>query len=601
MAAIRLTRASRSTKTKPVVTEDSNIIEDLKSGQTNLELNPVIEVPNDKDDSIDIVEIDHPSDNKPTKRRGRPKGSKNGAAAKKSKPVKIKAASPPKIDKNKIVRVSKHLTSVKDKLVRIYGENKDKLLGLAVQKEKFETAVFDFDESQLTKFELPFESIASCIELANFSTVSISQNELNEIVPLDKEEIKFDIGSNHFSALTDETVDLPVFNFGVRQGLVFNTGGFISDMAWTKIPDSDTQYLAVSVSNDRDAADPDLRLSGKPVPHPAVIKIYEMNTATGKAVLFYQLAHDCGVSWDLKWHPGFIGDSIHIGLLAGVFQDGTIKFLSVKKAFSGQIHHLQSPAFSIDGLESDITSFDFRSSNEIVCGFQNGYYGEFSLSDNKYYTYKQIFESYVISTVVLRSNFENTLVCMSSIDGNCCLFDPKDIRLTKCFATRTRGSNTLPLIYVPQLYTVVRTDSLSSIKAFTPRAIFVDHNICQHDNTVVSIGSSSLHPMLLSGSSDGAVVLNNLVRRMLQGLKNNTDIYRYIRLWKWDYNESSGHYRLNPQYKVFKFSNTETSNVKLDYPGINIQSVKWIEDSKCGKYYSFANAAGFVVIEKLGK
>lgn len=595
----KTTKASKPTRKKPIVTEGVSVV-DLISAQEDIKYTHIIDIPADKNENSDDVEIEDVEDKKSVKKRGRPKGSKNGGITKKTKPIKIKTASPFKIDKNKIVRVSKHLTSVKDKLVRIYGENKDKLLGLAIQKEMFETAVFDFKESQLVEFQLPFQDITSTIKFGDFSVVSISRNELDEIVPLNNEEIEFDIGKNYFATVANEAVELPVFNFGTRHGFVFNAGGFVSDSAWTKIPDSDKQYLAISVSSDQDAADPDLRLSGKPVPHPALLKIYELNIVKGTISLFYQLAHDFGVSWDLKWHPGFSSNSTHIGVLTGVFQDGTIKFLPIEKSFKGQIHHLHNPALTIGGIDSGITSFDFRSSNDIVCGFQNGYYGEYSVSDDRFYEYKQLFESYVISTIVLRSNFENTLICMSAVDGNCCIFDPKDIRLTKTFATRTRGSNTLPLIYLPQLYTVIRTDSLSSIKAFTPRAIFVDHNICQHDNTVISLGASSLHPMLLSGSADGSVVLNNLVRRMLQGLKNNTDIYRYIRLWKWDFNEENGQYTLNPQYNVYQFSNTETSNVKLDYSGINIQSVKWIEDIRYGKWYSFANAAGFVVIEKLG-
>lgn len=436
--------------------------------------------------------------------------------------------------------------------------------------------------------------------MSEFSVVDISREELDVLVPLNDEEIRFDIGSEKFTLLKNETTEFPVFKSGKRRGLVFNAGGFVSDMAWTKIPDSQLQYLALSISNDNKAADPNLRLSGKPVPHSALINIYEFDILTGKLSLYYQLAHDFGLCWDIKWHPGFFANPAYVGLLTGVFQDGSVKIIPVAKSKSLKIQHLQKPSMSISSPESEITSFDFMDSDTICCGFQNGYFGQFKIQNSKLFKYKQVFESYIISTVVLRSNYENTLVCVSSVDGNCCIFDPKDIRLTKNFCTRTRGSNTLPLVYIPQLYTVVRTDSLSSVKAFTPRAIFVDHNICQHDNTVISLASSSLHPMLLSGSSDGSLLLNNIVRRMLQGLKSNTDIYRYIRLWKWDYSESNNTYRLDANYQVYKFSNTETSNTRINHPALNIQSVKWIDTQKCGKWYAFANSAGFIVIEKLG-
>lgn len=604
---------TRTSKASNVNSKKIDVTEQLKSVASSKE-NPtvqieevpkdaskvLIDIPENNDSSVNVMdmpELDR-EEKKVLKKRGRPKGSKNGTASGKTKAVKIKASSPKKVDKNKIVRVSKHLTSVKDKLVRIYGNNQDKLLGLAKQKEKFETAVFDFKEEQLTPFNLEFNSID--LKLSDFVAVEISEDELNEMINLNKNEIEFNIGNDHFATMKNEYIQLPAFNFGIRQGFIFNTGGFVSDMAWTRLPGSDIQYLAVSVSDTQDAADPDLRLSGTPTPRSALINIYEFDKNQAKMSLFYQLVHDAGLSWDLKWHPAPVTDEKYIGVLTGVFQDGCIKFLPIMRSVEGHIHHLQNPCIDIKGPESAITSFDFISSDYIVCGFQNGYYGEYSITESIFCNYKQLFESYVISTIALRSNFENTAVCMSAIDGNCCIFDPKDIRLTKTFSTRTRGSNTLPLVYMPQLYTVLRTDSLSSVKAFTPRAIFVDHNICQHDNTVVCLGSSSLHPMLLSGSADGSLQLNNIVRRMLQGLKNNTDIYRYVRLWKWDFNAKTKQYRLNPQYKIFKFSNTETSNVKLDYPGINIQSVKWIEEMNCGKWYSFANAAGFVVVERLG-
>lgn len=539
-------------------------------------------------------------DGKQPKKRGRPKGTKNGKGEKKIKVTKFENKNTLKSDSLKFVRVSKQLTSVKDKLVRIYGENKEKLLGLAIQKDTFETSVFNIEEKELLPSPIRYEDITHFLSLDSFSTVIISKNEFDKLLPLNDEEITFQVNEEKFNLLKNEVAELPNSEATGRKGFLLNVGGFISDMAWSNTPDTEIQYLAVSVSNSNRASDFELRLSGRPIPHPAVINVYEFNVITERFKLIYQLAHDYGLSWDMKWHPGYHPCDKQLGLLSGIFQDGTIKFLPIPKPADLEIHHLQTPAIEISVKDSPITSFDFLDSRTLSCGFQNGYYGELGLIGGQLHKYKQIFDSFAISIKVILSNYEDTLVCMGSVDGNCCIFDPKDIRLSRTFCTRTRGSNTLPLGYIPQLFTIIRTDSLSSIKAFTPRAVFVDHNICQHENSVCSLGTSTLHPMLLSGSADGSIMLNNIVRRMLQGMKNNTEIYRYVRLWKWRYDKIPGIYILDANYEIFKFSNTETSNVKIDHAGLNIQSVKWIEALKGGTWYTFSNAAGFIVVEKLG-
>lgn len=522
----------------------------------------------------------------------------------------IRAMTPTsKLDnKRRIIRGLKDLTSARDKIERIYGLNENKLLGLAKVKEGFETSVFDFPEENIqTNSQFYVDSSPPCSKENIFDVLFsmplkysiIDEGEFGEMFQLRKDEIRLLISGLETPLHTGQRTEFPVLPCGKRTGFVHNVGALVTGLAWLNTVEGQDQYLAVSMSQYKeDPVDPHLKMFGREE-HISCIDIYSLNPLTLEFKKMQTIVHNFGESWDLKWHEGAKG-SHYLGVLGCVCQDGSVKFFGVEKNQEYQIRMFDEALISISIPQASISCFDFITPHAIVCGFQNGYVAEFDLITNLPCYYHKVHDSYIISVVTAYSNFEDVTVGTLSVDGYLSVFNPKDIRTTKCVVGRARGGNNTPIVYSPQLYSFVHSDGVNSIKAFPPRAIFATHQICLHENTVTSMAVSKLHPLLLSGSADGTLIINNLARRFLTGIKNNTTTYRYLKLWKWDYSLAKNLYRLDPNYEVYKFSVNEVSKAQVDPHGINISCVKWNETPQSGKFYAFVNNAGLLVVEKLG-
>ncbi|AGO12589.1 AaceriAER249Cp [[Ashbya] aceris (nom. inval.)] len=507
----------------------------------------------------------------------------------------------------RVIRAMKDLSAAQDKLERIYGRNRKKLLGLAKWKEGFETNVFNFPGSLLqpgSKYFVPAQDIFEELDVSRYGYkvaqhTTLSTEEFLDRFPVDVSVPKdVTIADAEFTLYRDHKAEFPVMEWEKRVGFIYNVGGLVTDMAWLRDDRSHTQFLAVGVSSVKNADDMRLKVSGVEK-HTAVIEIYALNPVDMSFLKYQTIVHEFGEVWDLKWNEGFHSDDA-VGLLGFVCQAGAVKFIEIQKCEEYEIRAISEAHIDVFMENAQITCFDFLSSDTIICGFYNGYVGRFQLGDSIPELYSKVHDTYVLSIVTAYSPYEETAICSTAVDGTSFLFNTKSIKTTKCALPRNRGTNISPLAYVPQLYSIVHTDGINSLRAFTSRAVFGTHQLCQHKNNIGCIGTSRLHPYVLSGAADGSVILNNVVRRMLQGIKGNTETYKFIRLWKWDYNVTTNYYRLDPTYEVSKSAVNENSNTRIDPTPINIQTVKWNETHNCGKFYAFANAAGLLVIEKLG-
>ncbi|SCU85277.1 LAFA_0D14818g1_1 [Lachancea sp. 'fantastica'] len=524
---------------------------------------------------------------------------------------KLKSPTPAsKLDnKRRVIRALKDLTSARDKIERIYGLNNQKLLGLAKVKEGFETGPFDFDLETIQRHSKYFVDFPSPSTVTTGNALSVpleksdyrvvNESELHQLFPLSDEEILLQISDLDTHITSGQSIEFPIFPCGKRKGFVYCMGGLITDMAWLPRDDLDRLYLAVSVSNRLgDPVHEDLRCWGEES-HTSCIMIFALDATSLVFEKRQTIIHNFGETWDLKWHSGFQDDSA-LGLLGACCQDGSVKFIKIDKTTDHEIKVYESADLSVRLPQTPISCFDFTSSITIVCGFQNGHVAEFELGSNVPSYYYQIHDSYVISIVVAYSEFEDNVVTTTSIDGFIYIFNPKSIHTTKSSLGRVRGGNTIIATYCPTVYGVVHTDGANSVKAYSPKAAFASHQICQHENTVSTLATSKLHPFLLSGSADGSLMINNLARRFLTGIKNNSTVHKYLKLWEWNYSAKDKKYQLDPNYEVFNFSVNEVSKARVGPPGVNIASVKWNETCKGGKFYAFANSAGLLVIEELG-
>lgn len=582
---------------------DNTLKEDLKLGQGN-------------DSDTGFVEDEKTT--KTRKKRGRkPKSHNKASPSKRQKPVSKKKSIFE--TKNKIIRALKDISGARDKVERIYGLNKDKLLQLAKIKEGFESHLFDFPKSNIdydSRFYVSNEPVCNKFQINDEMFIGketqytqIDQETLKALFKYREEPLNVIIGEIDSSLQNGDKLDFPVFENDKRKGLVYNSGALITDIAWlNKEPSPDTQehryqYLAISLSQYMDnPSDPHLEMFDKEN-HISCFEIVEFDPITLAFNKIQTILHNFGDTWNLKWHVGYNSDK-NIGLLTFVAQDGSFKALQIRKAGerdSPVIMKCETASISISLSNSNITCFDYISPISIVCGFKNGYVAEFDIFDSNHVPsyYHKIHETFIISIVVVYSPFEPTTVGTLAVDGYFHVFDPRDIYGTKCTVSRLRGSNIMPIVYVPQLSLLLFSDASNSLRTLTTKALFAPHNVISRESTVVSLGTAKFHPFSLTGTADGKIYIDNLSRKILTGIKNSTTIHKSLRLWGWDYDIQQKKYRLDHTYEVCRATNGEVNKVGIHPPGVSISAVKWNETIAGCKIYAFSNNAGLLTIESL--
>ncbi|EJS42230.1 tfc6p [Saccharomyces arboricola H-6] len=536
----------------------------------------------------------------------------------KSMPIKRRSQGSSLEQKGRPIRLLKDLSSARDKIERIYGLNKAKLLLLAKVKEGFEASVFDFPLENIQPNSPYFvcpqppckkENVYDKIIGDRNKTIyhEINKREFENMIKLRDRSLKLLIGEVDAMISTDDKIEFPVLPNGKRNGFVYNTGGLVTDIAWLNIEDDkdadrNIQYLAVAISQHVDEPlDEHLEMFEKEK-HSSCIQIFKVNTSTLQFLKVQSIVHTFGEVWDLKWHEGCRAPG-SVGCLSFVCQEGTVNFLDIIKS-TNDLHVFnmcEKPSLALSLADSLITTFDFLSPTTVVCGFKNGFVAEFELNDPELPSfYEQVHDSYILSISAAYSDFEDTVVSTVSVDGFFYVFNPKNMATTKTTVSRFRGSNLIPVVYCPQIYSYVYSDGASSLRAVPPRAAFAVHPLVSRETTITSIGVSRLHPMVLAGSADGSLIITNAARRLLQGIKNTSTTQKSLKLWKWDYSIKDDKYRLDSAYEVYPLTVNDVSKAKIDAHGINITCTKWSETSTGGKCYAFANSAGLLTLEYLG-
>lgn len=520
------------------------------------------------------------------------------------------------VNKNKTIRSLKDLSSAKDKILRLYGSNEKRLLELAKIKEGYESFLFDFPESHLSQsseYHIPknipcqseniYDQFKHKLDENKFRTLS-SMEDVEKIFKTRKYPLHVSLGDTNSILRTSEKLEFPVFENYRRKGLIYNIGGMVTDVAWLNRSNSNDQYLAVAVSQYFDEPSNVHLRNFDSSSHTSAIQIFKLEPNSLTFEKLQTIIHNYGDAWNLKWHEGYESQN-SLGLLCFVCHDGSLKLLEVQNYSNKQepLHLIyEEIKTSVSIPNNSITCFDFISSSVLICGFKNGYVAEFDiLSDFKTPSvYQKIHDSYILSISTAFSNYEKIVVATTSVDGYLYVFDPDDIKTTKSsVGTRFRGNNMASIVYCAPLYAFVYSDGANSLRTVLPRASFAVHQVNSRDSTITSTNTSRLHPLTLSTTSDGSIYIDNITRRLLTGVKNVTNTHKSLRLWKWDYDQSSNVFRLDHNYQVSKSLSNEISKTRIDAHNICISCAKWNETEECGKFYAFANMAGLLTIEKL--
>lgn len=576
------------------------------------------DIDNDDDDDDGVIPVEVEDDEEdyvpPKQITGKRKYTKKAATNVAKKP----RSAVPKLlqSKNRIVRFIKDLSSAKDKIARIYGTNEERLLELAKTKEGYESYMFDFPEEYLSpesEYYIPPFDINAGVNTyeklhkrmaENMSHELTSEEEVKKVFKSRFAPIELQMGGIQSTLETMGRMEFPVFENYNRTGFVFNTGGLITDLAWLNTTKSTTQYVAVAVSQLYDEpANPQLRLFDHSS-HVSSIQIFRMDPDSLAFEKTQTILHNGGDIWNLEWNSAYVSPNC-LGMLCFVAQDGTFKFIEIANDSIGELNTTviyDDIKTMISMPNNSVTCYEFLNASEVLCGFRDGSIGQFDiLSDlTKPSFFQKVHESYVISISNAFSRFESNVVASTSFDGYLYFFDPRDIGMTKTpVGTRSRGNNLASVSYCPQLYTFLCSDGVNVLKAIPPRALFAVHPINSLSSTIMALSTSKRHPYSLTSTSDGCVYIDNLVRRLLTGVKDPSIAHKSCRLWKWDYDLVDKTFLLNHNYETFKSVANETSKTRIDPHGIVVSCVKWNETEECGKFYAFGNTAGILTVEKL--
>ncbi len=512
------------------------------------------------------------------------------AKAKSKKAPKTKKSTTPQPENGnntpvKEIRLTKHITNLKEKFYRFYGANEDKLVEVLKLRRTWESSMFDFPSSQLKEY-IPSVTIKD-VPKAKFT--ELSKEQFNEKFPLER-SINFSYNEN-----PSETI-APGGIAPNQRAQVINTGGLVTDIAWLSHgSETAEQILAVAVSDISDTAiAPEFSLLGYKN-YKSGFLIYSLDTQTYTLTLIKAVIHNWGNSWDLQWknHRG-------MGVLSAVFNDGKVRLIHFDYEDEKDVSYTEitEPSFEYELPNMKITSYDWLG-DKIICGTESGYVAEFVLGDKVPSYVHHIQSGYIFSIRSAESKYDETMILTSCADGSCALMSTKDFQSTKVITPKTK-SISKSIAYSRQLYSFVQLDAQYSAKLTLLRSLFVVTSVVKHDGSTESIATSNLHPMLLSGGADGKVKITNLMRRILNGQKQTLSNHKILTLWELQYSANEDLYRLVDNLKVETLSSNDNTNVSNIYPpGVSINSIKWNENENAGKWYAAGSTSGLVIVGSL--
>ncbi|KAL7267035.1 hypothetical protein RUND412_010392, partial [Rhizina undulata] len=326
-----------------------------------------------------------------------------------------------------------------------------------------------------------------------------------------------------------------------KKGFILNVGGWVLGMDWCANKPEGTQYLAVST---KPSDDVDIKPSTDRgpafdrIPCQASIQIWrfpvsDAGSPEGNPSLALVLFHDWGPVTELKWCPipKSLGGDRELGLLAGVFKDGSARVLKVtlpEDDTDGDCVFLKlhSPAFEFTLRDTVITTLAWISDHELVAGCANGTICTFDLSLSLLPSVPPELATAPISHFPLHQTFITSIstcypsypahVITSSMDGYSRVTSLVDPEADTLINNRSRIAP-MTICWVDAVNAAITSEEGVWAKFNPLRRFFSATTVCKHNGVVMSLAGSLLHSMVVSGGSEGEVVFSNPVRRTFHG------------------------------------------------------------------------------------
>lgn len=339
-----------------------------------------------------------------------------------------------------------------------------------------------------------------------------------------------------------------------KAGFMLNLGSRVHCLDWAPGNNGVEQYLAVSVLPERETSGPPFEAPMAPAftPQPlhnSNIQIWRFQRNKKGCIdtecppeLDVVLCTACGDIKELKWcpmpcskdHPEGMR---HLGLLAGIWSDGTIRIIDVavpKNSQQTQYIQIERTGFESKPPDALCTCLTWISSTRIATGCSNGCIAIWDVADAvrssspnpKPVIYASVSSAYLLSITSCYPSRPGLLLS-ASIGGTIYMTDTsRSGQSCVSQATTVAGSRVrmgLPLLSWNDFgQFAIHGEDNFAIKGRTIRSLFSNSLLARGRSIPTSLASSPCHPSLLIGCANGEVFATNPLGRMIDPGKNET-------------------------------------------------------------------------------
>ncbi|KAA6416360.1 MAG: transcription factor TFIIIC complex subunit Tfc6 [Lasallia pustulata] len=439
---------------------------------------------------------------------------------------------------------------------------------------------------------------------------------------------------------------------GGREGWILNLGSRVRCLDWAPNQSGRTQYLALVASPK--ATDPETPMNAAPsftpsYPLPAAIQIWAFAASTDadrtvhideniSPELVLTICTNWGAVKLLKWCPvprvprdDELRGKVSLGLLAGIWGDGNVRVLDVHvdrvHNSSASYVKYEGAAFAARPPNTLCTCLTWLSATDLAAGCANGFVAIWNIFEVSQpptlgsaggvtsptasspvtvpWFYQQMHQTYILAMASAYPAHPH-LLATSSMDGYMRLADLRAPSTDSVFTNRSRiGSSVID--YCEPLQAMVSTEENDFIRINPLRRFFSSISVGRADGIVLSLSVGKVHPTILVGTADGAVVAMNPMRKGL-----NSKTHQYQQTWfqhEWS-RKGDGMSRILDGFKVETVSlarslvgdkknkdGTVYSTIYEEETGVT--QVVWNPNLHCGGWVAAGMGSGLLRVEDL--
>ncbi|EGW30881.1 uncharacterized protein SPAPADRAFT_142526 [Spathaspora passalidarum NRRL Y-27907] len=524
--------------------------------------------------------------------------------------------------------------SFKGRFAHHYGYNSEYFDVLCKYKDDWSDKLFFVNEQMAKKYvELAKPIVTIMEEELNLAELSVTEMTSDDIQLLFTNDIPMKITygkETHEVNLTtmDNTVDLT--KLVKRNALILSPGGHITSLKWLpQVLKQDTpkvNYLAVSIINNPNGVgdsilNPELSMyDGNTTDHKinSAIQIWKHDLNTNELTLEHMLVTtNLGATCDLTWCPMYLEEGNVLGVLAASFTDGKLHLFRITKNLP-QYAKVDQTSLSYVSQQSsepqksdpctNIISFEFLGIDKILVGTTDGSIAEYilpfkrqeeNIDDISIPSYKtKISDEPITSIVAAEYGTGEYIILINTISPIVFSYDYNNY--IQDFHTPISRS-TLPPSYnhVLRTFTVTPTvDSVGYIFLRSPQETM--HSLLKLDSYLTSNHASEIlgHPLNLSGTMSGQIIVLNYSRKILNGQKTTNRVLVPLQLWKFDEDEDKpGTVVLQADFGRMVVDTPVEMSIMP--PELAISALAWNENVHGSSIYAAGTVSGVLIIERL--